>query len=144
MSINAQVFLPEKWIKSSAWALMLMLIQCMNIHISASALDLNHFSRTRLNHVLTLFIQDSKTKSFAHVGEKNDFKMQLNMKNINNFNEWKNGSVDMTIMRAIMEQKHLTQSGRSALDIFNVHSVYLLKSQSVNKKLSWSVWMCIK
>ena len=33
--------------------------------------------------------------------------MPLNMKNINSFTHWKNGPVDVTIMRAITHQKHL-------------------------------------
>ena len=69
--------------------------------------------------------------------------MPLNMKNINNFTQWKNGSVDVTFTRAITHQKHLAQSGRStrsAVDI-SIHSAYLLKSQSEIKKLSWSVWI---
>ena len=44
------------------------------------------------------------------------------MKNINNFTQWKNGSVDVTFTCAIMHQKHLAQSGRStwsAVDNFN-------------------------
>ena len=49
------------------------------------------------------------------------------MKNINNFTQWKNGSVDVTFMRAITHQKHLAQSGhstRSAVDIFNTLRVF--------------------
>ena len=49
------------------------------------------------------------------------------MKNINNFTQWKNGSVDVTITRAITQQKHLAQSGRStrsALYIFNTLHVF--------------------
>ena len=41
-------------------------------------------------------------------------------------------------------QEHLMQSGhstQSAVDIFSIHSMYLLKSQSENKELSWGVWM---
>ena len=48
--------------------------------------------------------------------------MPLNIKNINNFTQWKNGSVDVTFTHAITHQKHLTQSGLStwsAVDIFN-------------------------
>ena len=51
----------------------------------------------------------------------------------------------MTFTRAITHQKPLAQSGRStqsAVDI-SIHSAYLLKSQSENKKLSWSVWILI-
>ena len=49
------------------------------------------------------------------------------MKNINNFTQWKNGSVDVTFTRAITQQKHLSQSGRStrsAVDIFNTLRVF--------------------
>ena len=48
--------------------------------------------------------------------------MPLNIKNINNFTQWKNGSVDVTFTHVITHQKHLAQSGhstRSAVDIFN-------------------------
>ena len=44
------------------------------------------------------------------------------MKNINNFTQWKNGSVDVPITCAITQQKRLVQSGhntQSALYIFN-------------------------
>ena len=49
------------------------------------------------------------------------------MKNINNFTQWKNGSVDVTFTHAITHQKHLAQSGRSmrsAVDIFNTLRVF--------------------
>ena len=49
------------------------------------------------------------------------------MKNINNFTQWKNGTVDVTFARAITHQKHHTQSGRStrsAVDIFNTLRVF--------------------
>ena len=66
------------------------------------------------------------------------------MKNIKNFTQWKNESVDVMFMPAITHQKHLAQSGRStrsAVDIFNTLRIRLLKNQSENKKLSWSVWI---
>ena len=72
----------------------------------------------------------------------NGFKMPLNIKNINNFTQRKNGSVDVTFARAITHQKHLAQSGRSLNAVrgvqwtFSIHSAYLLKSQSENKKFS--------
>ena len=53
--------------------------------------------------------------------------MALNMKNINNFTQWKNESVDVTFICAITHQKHLAQSGhstRSAADIFNTLCVF--------------------
>ena len=49
------------------------------------------------------------------------------MMNINNFTQWKNGSADVTFMRAIRHQKHHAQSGRStrsAVDIFNTLCVF--------------------
>ena len=72
------------------------------------------------------------------------------MKNINSFTQWKNGSVDVTFARAITHQKHLAQSGSSLGAVhrvqwtFSIHSAYLLKSQSENKKFSWSVWIIFK
>ena len=53
--------------------------------------------------------------------------MPLNIKNISNFTQWKNGSVDVTFTREITHQKHLAQSGRStrnAVDIFNTLHVF--------------------
>ena len=53
--------------------------------------------------------------------------MPLNMQNINNFTQWKNGSVDVTFARAITHQKHLAQSWRStrsAVDIFNTLRIF--------------------
>ena len=52
----------------------------------------------------------------------------------------------MTFACAITHQKHLAQAGRSLGAVrgvqwtFSIHSAYLLKSQSENKKFSWSVW----
>ena len=49
------------------------------------------------------------------------------MKNINNFTQWKYGSVNVTFMRAITHQKHPAQSGhstQSAVDIFNTLRVF--------------------
>ena len=49
------------------------------------------------------------------------------MKNINNFTQWKNGSVDVTFTCAITHQKHLPQSGRSTrnvVDIFNTLRIF--------------------
>ena len=54
--------------------------------------------------------------------------MPLNMKNINNFTQWKkSGSVKVMVTHAIMHQKHLAQSGRSTrsvVDIFNTLRVF--------------------
>ena len=55
----------------------------------------------------------------------------------------KNGSVDVTFACATTHQKHLAQSGCSLGGVrgvqwtFSIHSAYLLKSQSENKKFSW-------
>ena len=69
--------------------------------------------------------------------------MPLNMKNINNFTQWKNVSVDVTFTPAIMHQiNNLALSGRStwsAADIFNTLRVFT-KELIENKKLGWSVW----
>ena len=49
------------------------------------------------------------------------------MKNINNFTQWKNGSVDVTFTHAVTHQKHLVQSGRStrsAMHIFKTLRVF--------------------
>ena len=58
----------------------------------------------------------------------NGFRMPLNMKNSNNFTQWKkNGSVDVTFTRTITHQNHLAQSGRStrnAVHIFNTLCVF--------------------
>ena len=55
----------------------------------------------------------------------------------------------MTFARAITHQKHLAQSRRSLGAVrgvqctFSIHSAYLLKSQSANKKFSFSVWKAV-
>ena len=49
--------------------------------------------------------------------------LSQNMKNINSFMQWKNGTVEVTIIH----QKQLAQSGRnmqSAVDIFNALCVF--------------------
>ena len=49
------------------------------------------------------------------------------MKHINNFTQWKNGSVDVMFTSKITHQKHLAQSGCStwsAVDIFNILHVF--------------------
>ena len=53
--------------------------------------------------------------------------MPLKIKYTNNFTHQKNGSINVTIMRAIMHQKDLVQSGHStlsAVDIFNTLSIF--------------------
>ena len=49
------------------------------------------------------------------------------MKNINNFTQWKNGSVNVMFMRVSMHQMRHTQfdhSTQSAVDIFNTLRVF--------------------
>ena len=63
------------------------------------------------------------------------FKMPLNMKNIDNFTQWKNGSVNVTFTHAITYQKHLAQSGRntrSEVDIFNTLRVLRANQRTRN------------
>ena len=68
--------------------------------------------------------------------------MPLNMKILTTLPSEKNGSVDVRFARTITHQKHLAQSGRSLCAVrgvqwtFSIHSAYLLKSQSENKKFS--------
>ena len=96
--------------------------------------------------VLSLLISPQKV-NLIHTRQKNRIicsclwkiinKKHKNLKNINNFTQWKNGSVDVTFTRAITHQKHLKQSGRttrSAVDI-SIHSAYLLQSQSREHKI---------
>ena len=57
------------------------------------------------------------------------------MKNTDNFTQWKNGSVDVTITCAITHQKHLMQSRhstRSAVDIFN--TLHLFTKQPIREQ----------
>ena len=64
----------------------------------------NSYTTEKQNHLL-MFVKNYR---------QNGFKMPLNMNNINNFTQWKNGSVDVSIVLTIMhDQKHLSQSGCS-------------------------------
>ena len=66
--------------------------------------------------------------------------MPLNMKTINGFTQWKTGSVAVMITHAITPQKHLAQSGSSAVNIFKKLCVFTnepigeeeIKLQSMN------------
>ena len=71
--------------------------------------------------------------------------MPQNMKNINNFTQWKNGSVDVMSTSAITQQNTSRSLGtaRGVQWTFLINSAYLLKNQSENKKLSWNVWIWI-
>ena len=66
------------------------------------------------------------------------------MKNINNFTQWKNGSLSVTFARAITHQKHLAQSGRSmqsAVDIFNTLRLFTKEPIREQEIISWNVWI---
>ena len=93
--------------------------------IQASALDLSYFMSKSKCKFINLIHTRQKNRTICSCSWKIINKMVLkchNMKNINNFTQWKNEPVNVTFMRAIMLQKHLAQSGcsmRSAVDIFN-------------------------
>ena len=104
--------------------------------IQASALDLSYFtSKSKCKFINLIHTRQKKNHLLMFVKnfKWNGFKMTLNIKNINNFTQWKNGSVDVTFARAITDQKHLAQSGRSLGAVrgvqwtFSIHSAYLLK-----------------
>ena len=64
--------------------------------------------------------------------------MTLNMKNINQFTQWKKGWFDVTIRRAITQQKYLAKSGRSthsalySFDTLRVFTKKLIREQEIN------------
>ena len=65
------------------------------------------------------------------------------MKNNNNFTQWKNGSVYVTITRVFTQQKHLAQSGcstQSALYIFNTLRVFTEKPIR-EQEIKLSIWI---
>ena len=117
--------------KSSVHALMLMPVRCtnrsrvhwMNISISASVLDLNHFS-------------NRETKAFAHLCKK----CHLTWKILTTLPGEK---LDLSLWRSRAWSRYKnTLRGLIAVCIrnvhcaFSIHSVYLLKNQAENKKLS--------
>ena len=123
--------LQEKWFKSSARVLMLMLIQCtnlrwvdwMSINISASHWTFNHFSSNKTYKFLQQQDLQIYLLKFVKEYRYNVFKMPIIIEKINTFTQWKNGSFDVTITH----QKHLAQFGRSArnaVDIFNTLRVF--------------------
>ena len=117
-----------KWDKSNAHALNLDRSNARGPQdkdqTQASALDLSYFTSkskckyiklihsTKQNHLL-MFVKNYK---------QNGFKMPLNMKNINNSTQCKNGSVDVTFEARSLTKSTSRSSGRStrsAVDIFN-------------------------
>ena len=129
-----------------------------------SALDKHQIQASALD--LSYFMSKSKCKfiNLIHTRQKNKIICSCSWKLINKMVlkchwKWristtlpseKNGSVNVTFARAITHQKHLAQSRRSLGAVrgvqwtFSIHSAYLLKSQSENKKFSWSVWIRFK
>ena len=61
--------------------------------------------------------------------------MPLNMKNINNFIRWKNGSVNARITCVITQQKRLAQSGRSAWSALRVFTKEPIREQEIKLEL---------
>ena len=140
--------LREKWFKSSACALMLMLVKCTdrrwvhrsNINISTSALVLNHFSSIKTLSMYWLNSHTPEKQNHLLIFVKNykmAFKITLNTKYFNSFTQWKNGSVNVT------STSRSLSTVRWAQWTFSIHSAYLLKNQSEIKKLSWNVWISI-
>ena len=113
-----------------------------NINTDANALDLNQFLNNKTYACIDL-THTRKKKHHLLMLEKdnkwNGFKMPLNMKNINNFTQWKNGSIDLTIARANMQQKHLAQSRCSTHCTFSIHFAYLLKVKYFHEAKDWIV-----
>ena len=63
--------------------------------------------------------------------------MPVIMKNVDNFTQCKNGSVDATITCAITHQKHLAQSlcfTQSAVDIFSFSTLYILTKEPIREQ----------
>ena len=70
------------------------------------------------------------------------------MKNINNFTQWKYGSVDVTFTHTITHQKylaHIVRSTRSAVDIFNTLHVFTeepIRKQEIKLKCINHNYIC--
>ena len=121
--------------------------------IQASALDLSYFTSKRKCKFINLIHTRQKNKIICSRSWKIINKMVLKChytwRILTTLPIEKNGSVDVTFARAITHQKHLARSGHSLGAVrgvqwtFSIHSAYLLKSQSENKKFSWSVWIVI-
>ena len=140
--LNSHLLLQVKWDKSNTCA------QWTSIKFRASAL-ICCLSRAKINaHLLTRFILNRKTKSFPMFMKNyklNGFEKPLSMKSDNKFTQWKKWISQLMFMFAFMHQKQHCILGtvRGMHDAFSIHSMYLLTSQSENKKLSRSVWMYI-
>ena len=103
--------LREKWFKSSARVLMLMPVQCTNrmrghwtsSNLSANALgDLNHFSSNKTYAcIIDLIHTRQKNKSISSCSRNIIGKKIINChwswRIFNNFTQWKNGSVDVSL-----------------------------------------------
>ena len=76
--------------------------------------------------------------------KKFGFKMPLNMKNINNFTQWKNGSVDVTFKSEITHQKHLAQCVGSlgAVRALRVFTKEPIRGKKITNKsnIKWIIW----
>ena len=126
-----------------------MLVQCTNwkwvhwtkINISGSTWNLYRFLSNKTDACIDLIRTWQKNKFICSCLWKNSFQMLLNMKNINNFTQWKIESVDVTITFTITQKKHSLGAVRGVHCTLSIHCGYLLKSQSENKKSSWSVWI---
>ena len=104
--------------------------------IQASALDLSYFTSKSKCKFINLIHTRQKNKiicsrSWKIINIKNGFKMPLNMKNINNFTQWKKwiSRCDVLVRdhapkapRAVWAQSW--RSTRSAVDIFNTLRVF--------------------
>ena len=115
--------------------------------IQASALDLSYFTSKRKCKFINLIHTRQKNKIICSLSWKinvNGFKISLNMKNINNFTQWKKMDQSMWRSRAWSRTKSTSRSLGAVRGVqwtFSIHSTYSIKSQSENKKLSWSVWI---
>ena len=93
----------------------------------------NSYTTEKQNHLL-IFVTNYKW---------NGLKMALNLKNINNFTQWEKWISRLWRSCARSRTKSTSRSLGAVRGVqwtFSIHSAYLLKSQSDNKKLSWSVW----
>ena len=96
------------------------------INISPSALDLNHFSCNKTYACIDLIHAQQKTKTknqnCLFIFVKNYKWLKNATKYEECFHSEKNGSVDVTITRAIIQQKHLTQYTKCILHFqYNPH-----------------------
>ena len=129
------------------WAT-LMLVQCTHQH-SPQVLDLNHFSSNKAYACIDLFIHDRKNKIICwnslRIIDKNGFKMPLIVKKINYFIQGKKWTsrCDNHAPSCTKSTSHSVGAVCGVYYTFSIHSAYSLKTQSENKKSSWSVWMSV-